>query len=159
MGCLLSIKARNVLLQNSCVIKAHNVFKALRLWKAKLNSTASVPINILLTHIYKTKTINQPKSHCWVNFMIIIYRLTSTENGNFCVLWKYLRFSAKESKKPAKPQLCVRNHQREGLKSRNHHSKELLNSLASISTVSYSTGLLSCHRVSKLPLPDHKVRD
>lgn len=49
VGCLLSVQAINLLIQNQCVIEVQNASKALRLWKAKLNSTALVPIIILLT--------------------------------------------------------------------------------------------------------------
>lgn len=49
VGCLLTVQAINLLVQNQCVIKAQNASKALRLCKAKLNSTALVPIIILLT--------------------------------------------------------------------------------------------------------------
>lgn len=68
-------------------------------------------------------------------------------------------FQLKKAKKqPRQLQLCLLcNHQRKGLKSRNYHAKELLSSSNNIFTMQYSTGLLNCHRESKLPLSDHKL--
>lgn len=52
-------------------------------------------------------------------------------------------FQLKKAKKqPRQLQLhALCNHQREGLKSRNYHSKELLSSLSNIFTMQYSTVL------------------
>lgn len=96
-----------------------------------------------------------------MNYLLL--HLKITENVKFCVLLKYLGFLAKESKEIAKTITVVcalPNHQREGLKSSRHHPKELLSvSVNNIFAMKHSTGLLSCHRVPKLPLSDRKSGD
>lgn len=81
VACLLSVKTRNMLLQNSCAVKAHNSFKALRIQNAKLNSTVQAPSNMLSTPIQiqkeKEKIHGKKKICCWSNCVIIISCFTS----------------------------------------------------------------------------------
>lgn len=77
VACLLSIKARNLLLQNSCAVKAHNSFKALRIQNAKLNSTVQAPSNMSQRHKRKKEKIHRKKCCCWSNCVIIISCFTS----------------------------------------------------------------------------------
>lgn len=96
---LLSVQATNLLVQNYCDIEAHKAPKALRLWKAKLNSTALAP-SLYYWLVYRHKRKN--KSHHWPNCIILfLFYLKVKENEN-CVLWKYLSVSANESKEITK---------------------------------------------------------
>ena len=118
---------------------------------------------LVYSHKRKKKKYKEKKSCRWPNCMIINYCFTSKKQkmrtSVFCE--NTSGFQLKKAKKqPRQLQLCVLcNHQRKGLKSRNYHSKELLSSSNNIFTMQTSTGLLNCHRVSKLPLLDHKLGD